>query len=115
MTSLPAHRLDVYGVVIHLAVSRKEWGALRASHDALAPLGRVKGTTAFWGDGEDAHVAFYVDGRLESGPLLEVVAHEATHGAAMIMDHFQAPYDGQNEPFAMLVGWLTRWLWENTP
>jgi hypothetical protein len=107
--------LDVYGVTLHLATTKAEWRRLRAQHAPLEALGQVEGLTAFWGDGQGSHVAFYVDRRLDSGRMLEVVAHEACHGAGMILDHHNTPYDGQTEALALLVGWLTRWLWESTP
>lgn len=43
--------------------------------------------------------------------LLKVVVHEATHAGAMVLDYINEGYDGESEPLAYLVGWITTWLW----
>jgi hypothetical protein len=43
------------------------------------------------------------------------VAHESTHAAATIIDTTNDPHTPWQlgEPFAYMVGWIARWVWDN--
>lgn len=44
----------------------------------------------------------------------QLIAHEATHAAGLLLDHIGQPYDGASEAHAYLVGWIVRWVWQQT-
>lgn len=43
-----------------------------------------------------------------------VIAHEATHVAMMLLEHVGTRHLN-DETTAYLIGWITQWLWENFP
>lgn len=117
-----SHVLDVYGVHLHLATTRRQASRL---HRLYPALGKISMPTGWGGCAKFGHVppigiaqlhlAFWVDvagHRGDLGALLDTCAHEATHAGCLILDDCDADYDGNSEPLAYLVGWLTRWLWE---
>lgn len=53
-------------------------------------------------------VANHADDHLE---LVDTCAHEATRGASNILDWI-GHHKAGDEPHAYLIGWLTRWMYE---
>jgi hypothetical protein len=108
-----SHQLDVYGVWVHLATDRKQWKTLRKSSNL--DLGKPESlglTVRDHRTNGDVHFAVFIDRKaLGEAGLVEIVAHEAAHLAGMLFDTIEAPYSGESEPFAYLVGWTTAWLW----
>jgi hypothetical protein len=109
-----SHLLDIYDVQLHAATTKRQWNNLRRTHHQIPKLGRVCAYTTFFGDGKRGILVFYLDARMKPDRLVQFAAHEATHGAGLLFDEMAATYNGESEPFAWLVGWLTRWLWEAT-
>lgn len=111
------HVLDVYGAELHLATTDRQWAKLvRRFNGGLEedPDDRV-GATALMVDDGRAHLVMWLDAGTVGDDALGMVtlcAHEATHAAAMLLDHVRQPYDGESEALAYLVGWLTGWLIE---
>lgn len=116
------HVLDIYGVHIDLATTRREWATLRRRLSFLdKDPSNYAGLTSFavWeppkGSGlATPHLVFWVDTvrHPTQAELIDTLAHEASHGAGRILDNVEHKVDGTDEPHAYLVGWLTRWLWE---
>jgi hypothetical protein len=115
MTKARSHLLDVYGTQLHVATTKAEWRRLCKQFTQITPADlEGRGYTALFGQGGVVHLAFYVHAKMPAAKRIETAAHEATHGAALLLEDLSAKYDGLSEPFAYLVGWLTRWLWEAT-
>lgn len=111
--SVVNHQLDIYGVWLHLALTRHEWATLRRRHAKLPPIASY-GLSSLVQDDDDAHLCLYVAAdKLAGNPqgLTEILAHEAAHGAGMILDFIDQEYDGQSEAHAYLVGYLAAWMW----
>ena len=114
------HVLDIYGVHVHLATSKKQWKRLRRELTFLNEKPEALGLSAFATFHPDAaappvpHLVFWLDlpALTNPGDLIDTCAHEAAHGANQILDHVGHDTRGTDEPSAYLVGWLTRWLWE---
>lgn len=112
------HVLDVYDAELHLATTERQWAALvRRFEGALAAEDIASvGACAFTVDTSwTPHLVFWLHADLIGDNALGMVttcAHEAAHGAAMLLDHVGQSYDGKSEALAYLVGWLTRWLIE---
>ena len=122
---LSHHRLDIYGVELHLATTRREWATLRRRLDFLDKTPSSNGISCFavWepkrGCGvRQPHLAFWLDAEAlttDMPEFVETMAHEAAHGAGQILHWTGHDFRGENgsdEPHAYLVGWLTRWMWE---
>jgi hypothetical protein len=115
------HSLDVYGVELHLATTRREWAALRRRYDFMAAKPESAGLVSFavWtpkGSGRHVpHAAVWIDDTFHADDLdlIDTCAHEASHVANHILDYIGHEIRGTDEPHAYLIGWLTRWLWEN--
>lgn len=117
-----SHLLDVYDCWVHVATDRRQLATLRQQY---GPKSIPKQDEAWFGgttqfrvepiDGPDInHYVVYIDIASHRGNGAEIVntcAHEATHAAALILDATSTEYDGNSEPLAWLVGWLTRWIW----
>ena len=122
MSKHHTHVLDIYNVHLHAVTTRKAWAKLRKDMPHLDENPGLGHTHLFeWipNDGTlpERHVALYIDvkaHRDDHAELINTCAHEATHAAGMILDQIKARYDGNSEPFAYLVGWLTAWLWNLT-
>ena len=114
-----SHVLDVYHANLHLTTSRKAWTKLRRTIDSLDKKPDGLGMTTlqlYESTGHSVpHLVWFIDvdahGDNFNG-LIETCAHEAVHGAGLLLDHFGQDYNGRSEHHAYLVGWLTRWLWE---
>lgn len=114
------HVLDVYGVHIYLATTKREWSTLRRKLsflDGPAPSAMGQASWALWQPkvGKSIpHLVFWLNLAAHQGDQVELVdtcAHEAVHGASNIFDWIGHQVAG-DEPHAYLVGWLTRWLYE---
>lgn len=120
MTTQPAtHLLDVYGVHIHAATTTRQMTTLRRRYPQIDKPDGWGGCTRFQHQPKTGmpqlHLAFWVDvagHKGDRGALLDTCAHEATHAGCLILDDCGAEYDGNHEPLAYLIGWLTRWVWE---
>jgi hypothetical protein len=88
MMAVRTHHLDIYGVDVHLATSRRDWSTLRRRFDFLER------------DDTDRY-------------LVGTCAHEASHAAGRILASIGHTVDETDEPHAYLVEWLARWLWEH--
>lgn len=136
------HHLDVYDTVLRLAYDMPTWKALLAdcpgdppSNHPLDPtsnLGCVYGAT--WEQSPDVnwartarpakrgilHVSIWInveDCGADLAELVATVAHEGVHAAADIFGHIASRHTPEqaSEPFAYLVDWLVRWVWDNLP
>lgn len=115
------HLLDVYSVWLHVVTSPAAWARHADRIDSLPAevpnsLGYTSSDIDAGGQGlaGQLHVSFYLDLPAHKGllsALVETVAHEAAHGAGMILDHYEETYTGTSEAHAYLVGWLAQWLW----
>lgn len=114
------HILDVYDAHLHVACDRKGYASLRRSFDWVPKKAQAAGTTnsALWvpktAGVSTFHVAFWIDlAAHKDNPtaLVNTCAHEATHGAARILEHIGQPI-ADDEAMSYLVGWLTGWLWD---
>ena len=112
------HQLDIYGVTLYVTTSERGWKKIQAR----CPFDDINPAAAGWssvgqfipddgGPGETS-AAVYINGLQPDTERIDTCAHEAAHIAVEIMDRISSPTTG--EPFAYLVGWLTRWLWEHT-
>ena len=114
------HTLDIYGVELHLATTKRDWSTLRRKLTFLNKTPESAGLAHFalWEPKPPGisvpHVAFWIDcaAHSDSLELVDTCAHEAAHGANHILEHIGTDIRGSNEPHAYLVGWLTRWLVE---
>lgn len=127
MPKPPHHTLDIYEVDLHLAWTPKMWD--RILTDTGIPSGLLEGgpgsgaraTTSFCNPDDhphEPHLVFWFSEqhlRADSVQVMIDIAHEATHGAAMVLDHVGQEYDGESEALAYLVGWLTGWVVRNLP
>ncbi|NUO57249.1 MAG: hypothetical protein HOV78_11325 [Hamadaea sp.] len=117
------HRLDIYGADIYLATTKGQWRKLArrgiASLDTEAPeaAGLSQFATFHPNDGglSTPVLVLWVDAAAHksAGELVDTLAHEASHAAGQLLAHVGHDHRGTDEPHAYLVGWLTRWLWEN--
>lgn len=118
------HYLDLYRVNLHAATTRRQLRDLlttfTAMEDPTAQAATPGGSTAGWRgdtDGvESYHVVWWIDAESHADPaaLVNTVAHEAMHGAGIILRHLGADVNPDticDEPTAYLVGFLTEWLW----
>lgn len=106
--TLRTHALDIYGVHIALATSKRDWKQLREGYDFMGRRPRTQGMATF----HKGHLVLWVDVNCHesTGDLVDTIAHEAVHGARQILDWVE--YHGCDEPFAYLVGWLARFMWD---
>ena len=112
MTSFVHHRLDIYDVDLYLVTSKSEWKALRQTTLPDMPKFDVDHQAACMtlaSDDDDLKMIFYF-----RNTDINTVAHEAYHGAGLILDHITQEYDGSSEAAAWLVGWLSEWIWSHT-
>lgn len=109
------HSLDIYGAELFRATSKAELREIRS----LVPfkIEAPGAAAATWFEAVDRgpftvpHIVFYVDPkRGDTLDLIELCAHEATHGAGQLFEHLAHTMQGIDEPHAYLIGWLTRWL-----
>lgn len=110
------HQLDVYGAWLHVTRSKKQWRAWRKElHLELPRKIESLGLTTRATDPRDGlmHFCVFIDKRLSDTGLVEIVAHEATHMAGLLLDAIDTSYDGLSEPHAYLVGWATAFIWEH--
>lgn len=115
MPSFIEHTLDIYGVTLYQARNGREWAAIRKSREPqLGESPKCAGMTEMH-TSNDGSMTFTVYVRPTDDPreVINTCAHEAAHVAGQILDAANAEYDGLNEPFAYLVGWITQWLWTN--
>ena len=111
-------RLDIYDVDLYAATDMRQWRALRRRLTFLdeTPSGAGMSQFAVWepANGLDRPViVLFVDvARHDEPGLVNTCAHEASHAASQLFDHFGHHPSGTDEPTAYLVGWLTQWLWE---
>lgn len=116
--SVRHHLLDIYGVHLHLATNQRDWSTLRRKHKWLAKKPNSSGLAHFATLPPKKpgpvipHLALWVDMSRCKDPLelVEICSHEASHGAAQILDWIGHEVRGSDEPSAYLVGWLTRWM-----
>lgn len=120
--AIRSHQLDVYDVELHLATNRRDWSTLRRRLPFLdkgAPESAGMSQLATWHPKKrglpQPIVVLWVDlaNHLTSSELVDTLAHEASHAAGQILDRVGHEVKGVDEPHAYLVGWLTRWLWDN--
>lgn len=110
------HRLDIYGVDVFLATSRRDWATLRRRFDFLRKeeADNHFGFTVFATmNGGKRYLIFWMDPELDGGHLVDTCAHEASHAAGRILGCIGHTVPDTDEPHAYLVGWLARWLWEH--
>lgn len=114
------HTLDIYGVTLHLVTTRTDLTRLRKRLDFLPERIEDSGLTQFAQVYRQAgsmlcspHVVIWVDEaqHADTAELVETYAHEAAHAAGQICEYISHPVTANDEPFAWLVGWITRWLW----
>ena len=110
-----SHQLDIYGTWLHVCTDRRAWATLRRTVKDLDPLEDPLGLTSHDIDPDgQTHISMFIDmDRLAGNPigLCEIVAHEATHAATMLLDHIGQKYDGESEALAYLVGFIAAYCW----
>lgn len=125
MSQPRSHRLDVYDCWLHVATNRRQLATLRRKYGKtrVPPVepGEFGCTTRFRDQPANDlalnHYVIFVNTdahRGNQGALLNTVAHEATHAGGLILDSTNTEYDGNSEPLAWLVAWITQWVWEAT-
>lgn len=110
------HHLDIYGVDVHLATSRRDWSTLRRRFDFLErdDTERYLGLTVYaTRNGGKRYLFFWIAPELEGAQLVGTCAHEASHAAGRILASIGHTVDETDEPHAYLIEWLARWLWEH--
>ncbi|MCR1785316.1 hypothetical protein KVF89_22440 [Nocardioides carbamazepini] len=117
MSKPRSHQLDIYGVWLHHARDDKAWQKLQRRIDSLPDIeaGALGFTSRDIGDDGSINLSVFVDReRLNDNPvgLTEILAHEATRAAGMLLDHIGQEYDGLSEALAYLVGFIAAWLHE---
>jgi hypothetical protein len=108
------HVLDIYGAHLHLATTRREWSGLRRRIDSLPELHGIGMTSRDITDDGGIHLSVFLDMNLladNPGAQVEIISHEATHAAGMLLDEIGQEYNGQSEALAYLVGFIAAWLW----
>lgn len=113
-------RIDVYDGWLHVASTRKQWASLRKRFTSLDRSPSSMGLTHLFVDTKaqnTPHVAVWIDVKAmkdtESG-LVDVIAHEALHVAANILDHIGQHADRHDsEALAYLTGWSAARIWES--
>lgn len=109
------HCLDIYDAELFLATTKAELAAVRKAVPFKVDKPRATGCAWFKAVESDAGYVptfvFWIDGRLSGPDLVELCAHEASHGAGQLLDHAGHSVAAVDEPHAYLVAWLTRWLW----
>lgn len=112
--------IQIYGAELYLATDLSQWKALRRKIDSLEEDPGGVGATSLDMQDHDldpmntAHVSVYIDKATlaeDGAALVNTCAHEATHAAALLLDHL-GQQGGNSEALAYLVGWVTEWLWE---
>jgi hypothetical protein len=111
-----SHQLDIYGAWLHVATDRRAWVALRRKINSLDADPGAMGHTSLEVDTHDRkntpHVVMYLDMAATDtqAELVDLIAHEATHAAAGLLDHLgQKP--GDSEALAYLVGFIAAFAW----
>lgn len=125
--SAASHTLDIYGVELHLATTRREWKKLRKRLSFLHKDPAAVALTQFarWepidGGRSIPILAFWISPIISDDErfLVETCAHEASHAASIILtnalhDVRGGDGNGVDEPTAYLTGWIAGWLYENT-
>lgn len=121
MASYSEHSLDIYDAQLYFASTKRQWAALRRRAtfiDAKAPDSAGLAHFATWhpNDGGMALpvVVLWINVAQHRtlADLADTLAHEATHAAGQLLDHIGHRLQGVDEPHAYLVGWLTRWMWQ---
>lgn len=123
MSTPRSHLLDIYDCWLHLALDRRQLASLRRKHGNTKIPNLDRGSFGMLIQFRDSpadrpdvnHYVIYLDvaqHRGNTSQLIDTIAHEATHLAAGILDSTNASYDGDSEPLAWMVGWLTRWVWD---
>lgn len=124
------HRLDIYSqYTLFVTQSPRGWSAigkkLGNSLHKLDPRDGGSTQELIWRPnipGSSEHfIVIYINPHHSLLEYIDTIAHEATHAALAIGarvhlgDVFTPEYNtNPNEPFPYLVGWITRWLYENT-
>lgn len=110
------HRIEIYGVDVHLATTRRDWATLRRRFDFLDrdTPSEAMGYTVYATrrQGSQRHLVFWVDGTRTGAELVNTIAHEASHGAGRILECIGHTVPATDEPHAYLVGWLSGWIYE---
>lgn len=120
---IPTTRLEQYGVDIVYATSAKRWRrAWRHFGVEPKPTPDSAGRTdslmhAAGGDLGGIVIWAAPKHRLHRDPagVIDTLAHESFHAITCVLDSIQEPRDKWHEQPAYLIGWLTAWLWTNTP
>lgn len=112
--------IEVYGAELYLVTNRRAWSTLRRQlpHMELEPSADSAGSSTFAIDMRRgvglpvANLVVWLDLKRLEDPLdlVEIVAHEATHGASQILDYIGHDVRGIDEPHAYLVGFIARWI-----
>lgn len=121
MTRPARHKLDVYGIELALATDAPQWATLARQLtflDAETPEDAGQSTFAVWQPDTGPvtpHLVIWVaaNSHVSLAGLVDTLAHEASHGAGQILQWIGHEVEGTDEPHAYLVGWLTRWLFDN--
>lgn len=114
-----SHVLDIYGVNVHLATSKRDWKQLRKELPFVGKVPKSMGQTQFactklGGIVIQAHLVLWVDinAHANAASLVDTCAHESAHAADRIVEWIGHTPMVCDEPTAYLVGWLTSWMWD---
>ena len=117
------NKIDIYGVDLYIVYSESEYkklttkinNQLKDTQTLNYPSNTVAATGYFLpSDAMGSPVVIFAVnmGTFTRLQLVNISAHEATHAAGFILEGIDAEYNGDSEPFAYLVAWLTAWLYE---
>lgn len=114
-------QLGIYPVTVGLITDIKEYEQFclknKVPYDPIEPGSSERpppGSTTWVA--EKQLIVFYLDPTVEDlGVRIEIVAHEAAHGADQVFDFINESTDGVDEPYAYLVGHLAQWMYKKVP
>lgn len=115
------HEIDLFGATIHTATNLKQWAKIRSEVDSIAEDPGGLGYTSFDLFETDAghcipHISIFINLAAHDGDqllLINTCAHEATHAAALLLDHIEERGALLSETLCYLTGAITATLWSH--
>lgn len=115
MAKYASHDLAGFGARLHVATTRKQMKSLCRKLNLVKP----NSVGASWlqvdeRDGNRVHLVVWIDAPPDILSLVDIVAHEAAHTAATLLDHIGQEARGHDsEVLAYLTGWAAARIWES--
>lgn len=115
MAKAKTYPIDVYAARLHVATTRKQLDTLRRRYE-LAPAESIGASylAVETAANNTPHLVIWIDTASLDGPdLAEMVAHEAVHSAAQLLDHIgQEATQHDSEALAYLAGYIAGRTWD---